>query len=282
MFLPASLLGVIFALTSACVWGGADFSGGFATRRSNQFQVLALAALSGMLILAICAVLWRESFPGGQSIVLAMLGGLAGAVGLAALYRGLSMGYVASVAPTAAVIGAALPVLFSILFEGTPSTAHLAGFALALLGIWLVSRPSTGDTAISRQGFLLACLAGLGFGGFFILIGQVEPGKIFVPLIVARAVEFCTAVLLIRFNRLSFPSLASNPFGLLAGMLDAGGNVFYLLARQFVRLDVAAVLSSMYPVTTILLAGLVLKEKVTRSQGIGILICLLAIALIVI
>jgi drug/metabolite transporter (DMT)-like permease len=282
MFLPASFLGVFFALTSAGVWGGADFSGGFATRRSNQFQVLALAALSGILVLAVCAVVWRESFPGRQSLVLAGLGGLAGALGLAALYRALSMGYVASVAPTAAVIGAALPVLFGIVVDGFPSVGRLAGFALAFLGIWLVSRPSDSQAGVSRQGLLLACLAGIGFGGFFILLGEVEPGKVFTPLILARCVEFIIAVLLIRLNRLSFPSLRTNPYGLLAGALDAGGNVFYLLARQYIRLDAAAVLSSMYPITTILLAGLVLKEKVSRSQGMGVLVCLLSIVLIMI
>ncbi len=235
-----------------------------------------------MLILAVCALLWRETFPAWRSLIYAMLAGLAGAVGLAALYRGLSIGNAASVAPTAAVIGAALPVAFGIFMEGLPSAARLMGFALAFLGIWLVSRSDTTERLVSRQGFLLACLAGIGFGCFFILIAQVEPGKILTPLIVARSVEFCTAILLIRVNRLSFPSLTSNPVALLAGVLDAGGNVFYLLAKQFIRLDVAAVLSSMYPASTILLASLVLKEKVSRNQGIGVLVCLAAISLIII
>jgi drug/metabolite transporter (DMT)-like permease len=276
------LLGILFALTSSFVWGAADFSGGFATRRSNQFQVLALSALSGMVILAVCALLWREGFPGYHSLIWAILGGMAGAVGLAALYRGLSIGEAASVAPTAAVIGAALPVAFGIFSEGFPSAARLAGFILAFIGIWLVSRSAATESALSRQGFLLACLAGVGFGGFFILLGQVEPGKILTPLVVARGVEFITAILLIRVNRLSFPSLTSNPVALLAGVLDAGGNVFYLLAKQFIRLDVAAVLSSMYPASTILLASLVLKERVSRNQGAGVLVCLAAIALIII
>jgi len=276
------LLGIVFALTSSFIWGGADFSGGFATRRSNQFQVLALAALSGMLILAVGAVLWRETFPAWRSTIWAMLAGVAGALGLAALYRALSIGYAASVAPTAAVIGAALPVAFGIFVEGIPSAARLAGFALAFLGIWLVSRSTDTENVVSRQGFLLACLAGIGFGGFFILIAQVEPGKILTPLIAARAVEFCAALLLIRVNRLSFPALTSNPVALLAGVLDAGGNVFYLLAKQFIRLDVAAVLSSMYPATTILLASIIFKERVSRNQGIGVLVCLAAIALIMI
>ena len=87
---------------------------------------------------------------------------------------------------------------------------------------------------------------------------------------------------LIRVNRLPLPSRTSNPIALLAGVLDAGGNVFYLLAKQYIRLDVAAVLSSMYPATTILLASIIFKERVSRNQGIGVLVCLAAIALIMI
>ena len=101
---------------------------------------------------------------------------------------------------------------------------------------------------------MLACLAGVGFGGFFILLGQVEPGKVFTPLLIARVVALCVALLMLLIYRMSLPRLTSNPMALLAGVLDVGGNVFYLLAKQFVRLDVAAVLASLYPVTTVILA----------------------------
>jgi drug/metabolite transporter (DMT)-like permease len=282
MIAPASLLGVLFALASAVVWGGGDFTGGLATRRSSQFHVLALASVSGMGVLLACVLVWRESFPSWPSILWSALAGASGAVGIAALYHALSMGHAATVAPTAAVISAAMPVGFSAVMEGLPPTARLGGFALAFAGIWLVTGSmSTGDK-VSRQGFLLACLAGIGFGGFFILLGQVEHGKVFTPLLIARWVAFCVGLLMVRVNRLPFPSLVSNPTALLAGVLDAGGNIFYLLARQFVRLDVAAVLASLYPVSTVLLARIILQENISRSQWAGVMACLLAIVLITI
>jgi drug/metabolite transporter (DMT)-like permease len=279
---PANILGILFALSSAVVWGSGDFAGGYATRRSSQFQVLATAALSGLVIIILAAIVWRESFPSVRGIAWAMLGGLSGALGISAFYRALSMGHTASIAPTTAVIGAALPVVFSVFSTGLPAPTTLAGFFLAFSGIWLVSAESGSEERVSSQGLFLACLAGIGFGGFLIFLGQVEPGKIFTPLVIARSLTLCTGLILIRLRRLPFLPLASNPAALLAGVLDAGGNLFYILAKQYTRLDIAAVLASFYPASTVLLASVLLKEKVSRRQGIGVLVCLAAIGLITI
>ena len=280
MFLSANLLGIFLALTSALVWGSGDFSGGLATRRNHQFHVLALSTLSGIVVLLVFAGLWREALPSLRSDIYAMLAGVCGALGIAALYRALSLGNTAIVAPTAAVIGAALPVGFGILTAGMPAAPRLVGFVLAFLGIWLVSQSSTPRKVVLQRGFALACLAGISFGGFFILIAQVEAGKVFTPLVVSRCMEFATALVLLRLYRMPMPALNSNPTALLAGALDVGGNIFYLLAKQYTRLEVAAVLASLYPVTTVLLANLVLKEKVLPSQWLGVGVCLAAIALI--
>jgi drug/metabolite transporter (DMT)-like permease len=280
MFLPANILGIVFALTSALVWGSGDFSGGFATRKTSQYQVLALSALSGIGILVLGALVLREPLPSLRGAIWAMLAGAVGAVGIAALYKALSMGHAASVAPTTGVIGAVFPVVFSMITQGMPGTTRLAGFILAFLGIWLVSGSAAAGSRVSRQGFLLACLAGAGFGGFFIMLAQVEPGKLFTPLILSRSMTFATALILLWANRQPFPALNVNPIALLAGVLDAGGNIFYMLARQFTRLDVAAVLSSLYPAATVLLASLLLKERISRGQWAGVVICLAAIALI--
>jgi drug/metabolite transporter (DMT)-like permease len=274
-----NLLGILFALTTAFVWGGGDFSGGLATRRHSQFQVLALSALSGIVLLVTSVVLWGESLPTLRGVLLAAIAGVSGATGVAALYRGLSFGKAASVAPTAAVVSAVLPVLFSMFTEGLPGAMRLAGFLLAFLGIWLVSRSSAAGDPV-RQGILLACLAGVGFGGFFILIAQAEPGKVFTLLVVARLVSLGIALLMLRVRRLPLPSPGSNPIALLAGVLDAGGNVFYLLAKQFARLDVVVVLSSLCPAVTVLLARMVLKQDVSRAQWMGVGLCLIAVALI--
>jgi drug/metabolite transporter (DMT)-like permease len=279
--LSADGLGILFALTSALVWGSGDFSGGLAARRSNQFQVLALSALSGILMLLALAVVRHESLPSLSSILWAILAGASGAVGIATLYRALSLGNAATVAPAAGVVGAALPVVFGTFTAGLPGMTRLTGFILALLGIRLVSKSSTTDS-VSRQALSSALLAGGGFGGFFILIAQVEPGVVFTPLIVARCALLGVAVLMLLARGTPLPSLISNPTALVAGMLDAGGNVFYLVAKHFTRLDVVVVLASLYPAATMLLARIVLKEKISRAQWLGAAVCLTAIGFIVI
>ncbi len=280
MLPPVNILGILLAITSALIWGGADFTGGYATRRGGSYPVLAISALSGLVVLIVAALAWQEAFPSLRGSLWAMLSGVAGALGLAALYRALAMGHAASVAPTAAVIGAALPVVFSALTHGLPGASQMAGFSLALAGIWLVSSTPGGAGRVARQELLLACLAGIGFGGFFIFIGQVEPGKIFTPLILARSLTLCTGLVLIRLNRLPLPSLRTQWPALLAGVLDAGGNLFFILARQFTRLDIAVVLSSLYPASTVMLASMLLKEKISPGQWVGVLACLAAIGLI--
>ena len=280
MILPANLLGILSAIASALVWGSGDFSGGFASRRSHPLQVLTLSALSGILVLLAGALLLGEALPALPSILWALAAGAVGTIGVASLYRALAVENAASVAPAAAVVGAALPVGFGMLTQGLPDTLQLAGFGLALLGIGLVSRSPGAAGGVSRRGLGLALLAGLGFAGFFILIARVQPGLVFMPLVFSRSMTFFTALLLLRFSRVALPSLKSNPPALLAGVLDAGGNIFFLLAKQYTRLDVAVILSSLYPAVTVLLAVLLLRQKISRAQGLGVLVCLLAIGLI--
>ena len=213
-----------------------------------------------------------------------MLAGVSGAVGIAMLYRGLSTGHAASVAPTAGVISAALPVIYGAVAHGLPGAARLVGFGLALGGIWLVSAGAraAGGPAGRRfpLEFWLACAAGVGFGLFFIFLGLVETNVVFTPLILTRSLTLLTGLVMMRFYRLPLPPLAGNPPALLAGLLDAGGNLLYIIANQYTRLDIAAVLASLYPAATVLLSALVLKEKVSLRQGVGVATCLAAIVLI--
>jgi drug/metabolite transporter (DMT)-like permease len=201
------------------------------------------------------------------------------------------------VAPVSSVIGAALPVLFSVLIEGLPGALTVAGFGLALLGIWLVA--GVGGAAGGRAGLGLAVLAGCGFGVLFILLDRVSEGAVFWPLAAARCGSFLLVMLIIfvRWNYQNreprtenrhtahgswFAVLGSSALipVLLAGALDVAGNVFFVLATQSGRLDIAAILSSMYPASTVLLAALLLGERVTRPQLAGIGAVLAAIMLI--
>ena len=269
--------GILLALLSAIVWGTGDFVGGAAARRSHQFQVLALSALSGVVLLATFALV-RESMPPASSLAWATVAGLATAVGIASLYQGLAMGGAAIVAPVAAVVTATIPALFAAFTIGLPDASQFLGFMAAFVGIWLVTRAPAG-APISGRSLQLALLAGAGFGLFLILISQIDGQFVFAPLAVARTVTLTVALVLIWLRRIPFPSPVSNHLALLAGMLDAGGNVFFVLAEQHTRLDVAAVLSSLYPVTTVALARIVWRERVTPSQWAGIVVCLIAVAL---
>ena len=207
------------------------------------------------------------------------LGGVAGAVGIAALYRGLALGSAATVAPTAAVITAVFPVIVGAMTGGLPSVWQGAGFLVAMAGIWLVAGSGSGAEQ-SGSALRLAVVAGLGFGGFLVLVARVQADTVFLPLAVARSVTFITALAILRARGVVLPAPGAHPVALLAGALDTGGNVLFLLARQHTRVDIASVLSSFYPVATVALARLLLGEPVTRTQWIGAAACLIAVGLI--
>ena len=281
--MPPDLATVALGLASAVSWGAGDFSGGIASKRSPLFGVLTVGQAAGGLIVASLAVATGEPAPPALTLAWAVAAGATGAVGLAALYRALAVGRMGIVAPVSAVLSAAIPVVVGALGEGVPPWAKLAGFALALAGIWLVAGAGAGAPGAGegRAGLGLAVVAGLGFGGFLVLMDRGAQGGTFWPLAAARATSFVLAlVAALALRRPWAPARGALPVVLLSGALDAGGNAFFVLASQAGRLDVAAVLSSMYPASTVALAALVLHERVSRRQGAGIAAVLGAIALI--
>jgi len=273
------LAAVVFGLASALSWGAGDFSGGLATKRAPVFGVLAIGQAAGLLLLIVLALVWGESLPSVIYLGWGLAAGLAGSVGLASLYRALAVGQMGMVAPLSAVLTAALPALFGVLTEGMPGALTLVGFGLALLGIWLIA--GTGASVGARDGLGLALLSGCGFGMFFILVHRAGESAIFWPLAAAR-IGSLGLVLPIALGRRQF--LRPDPRllvpVLLSGVLDVAGNVFFVLAGQAGRLDVAAILASLYPASTVLLAALLLGERVMRVQVVGIVAAVAAIALI--
>jgi len=278
--IPAPLLGLLFGITSALIWGGGDFAGGLASRRYSPFQVLALVSLTGLALFLLLAGFTQSGIPPASDWAWAAGAGVSGAIGIAALYRGLSLRTAAIVAPTAAVVGTTLPVLAGLLLEGFPGLLPLAGFLLGGGGIWLVTSALGRQDPEARHSLGLAVLAGLLFGGFFVLIARVEHDNIFAPLAIAKGVAVLAAIFILRAKRLPVPTPRVVPLALLAGLFDAGGNVFYLLSARYSRLDVAAVLSAMAPAVTVLLSALVLSERVDRRQWAGVGLCVLAIVLL--
>ena len=270
---------IIFGLAASLCWGSGDFSGGLASRRASASSVVIAAYAVGFVLLVALALLWREAFPSPIDIVWGGLAGLAGAIGLISFYSALALGPMGIAAPISAVLTAALPVLFNAFTQGLPAPVQLGGFVLALLAIGLISRP---EPAKGRpQGIGLALLAGCGFGCFFILITRVNHDATFWPLAVARFTSVLFLLIVVRIRQQQMlPRSTVAPLIVFAGVLDAIGNAFFVLAAHAGRLDVAAVLSSLYPAATVLLAAIILRERVTRIQAIGILLALAAVPLI--
>jgi drug/metabolite transporter (DMT)-like permease len=273
-----NLASIGWGLVSAATWGAGDFSGGLASRRTNAFGVVVISQAVGLLLMLALAFALGEPMPGADSLGWGAASGLAGGIGITALYKALAMGQMGVAAPITAVLAAALPVLFAAITQGLPGVAQMVGFGLALAGIWFLSRS---EASVGRpQGLGWALFAGLGIGGFLILISQVGSTGPFWPLAAARVASLLLILIVVAFSRAFKPVRGTWGLMLLAGVFDIGGNLFFLLAAQAGRLDIAAVVSSLYPASTVLLAWLLLKERMTRIRVVGVIFVLVAIVLI--
>lgn len=272
-------LAVIFGLLSALSWGTGDFCGGVATQRSPGYSVVMVAEFVGAVLLIGLALITREPWPNSQSLLIALIAGLAGVVGLGALYQGLAIGKMGVVAPLSAIVGGAVPIIVALFIEGWPSVTQIAGFGLALVAVWLLA--GTGEFKANRREIMLALIAGLGFGFYFVLIAQASTEYVFWPLSIARTAAGIAFLLFILITRHPvLPSRDALGLSSLAGIADAGGNLFFAFAAQSGRLDVAAVVASLYPGMTVILARFVLHERLTKLQTIGIVTALIAVVLI--
>ncbi|HEY3992399.1 MAG TPA: EamA family transporter [Ktedonobacteraceae bacterium] len=285
--MSSALATILFGLAASLSWGSGDFCGGLASRRLNSTIVVICAYSTGFLLLIGLALIWREVFPSPLDIFWGILSGLVGGLGLILFYSALAVGRMGIIAPTSAILTAGLPVIFSIFTQGAPSLLQIGGFVAALLAVVLISSPEREKGR--PKGIWLALISGCCFGGFFILISRIGPHSTFWPLAVARlsSVVFLLLLTLFRRKNTSEHSQAEARLGrsvifliLGSGTLDALGNAFFVLAAHAGRLDVASVLSSLYPAATVLLAALLLRERVNRLQGLGILFALIAIPLI--
>ncbi len=274
-----TLTGAALSLGAAAVWGGGDFAGGIATKRANVFRVVAGAHACGLLLMLLLAWLTREPFPPSPSLQWGVIAGISGAFGIAALYKALAIGRMGIVAPVASVITGILPVLVGIRTEGMPDRLQLAGFALALVSIWLVARPA--GEIDSHRGLGLAVLAGVLFGLFLVAGKQAGHHGVFWPLVAARTASTLLMLTIVAFlPRDSRPLRAALAPILTSGLLDSAANAMFIAATRHGRLDVAAVLSSLYPASTVILARVLLKERLSATQNAGIVGALLSVALI--
>jgi drug/metabolite transporter (DMT)-like permease len=274
-------LAALFAVGSAIAWGAGDFSGGLASKRSSPISVTLVSNPLGLIMMTLLA-LWRGApGPSPHDVALGFAAGMCGAIGLLAFYRALSSGKMGVIAPVTAVVANVISMLFGAMTEGLPSVLQLIGFVLAIVGVYVISKPETG-TRVSFTDLLPMLIAGVAFGAFFILTANFSSGDVGWTLVVARLGTISMVLASAFWTRHRFKlEPKSLPLVFVAGSMDSLGNLLFALATQMGRLDVGSALSSLYPVTTVVLAMLVLRERLSRTQSIGAVIALVSIPLIV-
>lgn len=282
-------MAILLALFSAFAYGLSDFVGGLLSRRASAWPVATVGQLSAMICTVVVAMFVPGSAAGGD-LAWGLLAGLGTGMGTGFLYRGFASGRMSVVAPVSGVGAAVVPVLVGALAGERLSAMVWTGIALALPGIWLVSStteelPPEGappPRASLAEGVLDGILAGLGFGVLFAALGQVPESAGLWPLALAQVVALPAVVGLAVAVRA--PWVPREPvawWALVAGPLGATATTAFLLSTQRGYLTVAGVLASLYPASTVMLAALVLREKVHRAQGTGLALCALAIVLVV-
>ncbi|HUI70077.1 MAG TPA: DMT family transporter [Spirochaetia bacterium] len=276
-------MAIFFAGLSALMYGAADFCGGMATRKAHLAAVLASSQAIGLVVAVVASVAFgfRPAAPG--DLVWGIVSGVCGTAGIAALYSALATTEVAVASPLAAVTGAVIPVALGVLAGERPGVAAWVGIVLGVSAIVLLT---AGSSASHRQGAirraaLLGVLAGLGFGLFFFAISKTSRSSGLWPLVAARVatVSLVTVFLLLTRKpvRLSRGSL---PYVMLSGALDMGANIAFLLASRSGMLSISAAVAALYPGPTVILAWIVLRERVTAPRVIGLALALAGVALI--
>lgn len=281
------MLSIIFGLCAALGWGAGDFTGGLASRKTGAYRAVFYSEVIGIVFLFFILGVTSEPVPNLKVWLLSMVAGAVGTFGLILLYRAMTIGLMSVAAPVSALLAATLPVLVGIFKEGTPNTLTIFGFGFALFAIWMISQSNGGVTNILAHlaDLKLPLLAGIGFGSYFILMHEAtSTGATVWPMVASRSGGILLITTYMLITRVSWKVEDTSAWSLLTlnGLLDILGNIFFILAGQTGRLDVAAVLSSLFPGATVMLAWIFLKERLTRNQWIGIGSALIAIVLMTI
>jgi drug/metabolite transporter (DMT)-like permease len=263
------------------IWGGADYCGGRATRSAPALGITVASQIAGLVPLAVVVALLGGS-PRPADLAWGVGAGAAGLVGLVLLYRGLSTGAMAIVAPITAVTGALIPLVVGLLTQRTPSALALSGAFCAVLAIALVSlSPSSAPTGVSRATVIgLALASGAMFGAFFSLFAQTNADAGMWPLVGARGASVLIGLAALGATRGTLrPPRAVLGWVIVAGIGDVTANGLYLLASRQGLLSVLAPIAALYPVSTVLLALTVDKERVRVAQMAGLGLAAVALVL---
>lgn len=276
----ASTASAGLALLSAASWGGSDFVGGLAARRWPALLITASGQAVSLLVLIGLCVATHLAVPGGHALMLAAVAGFEASLALTLFYRALSMGAMGLTAALTGLTTALVPVVFSIFRYGLPGPVTAVGLAGGCAAIWLITHQPAASKGAPARALLLGALAGMFFGIQLILFKLAEPASMLWVLTMARAAGVTALLLVILLSR---PRVSGRGFwgpGIASGLLDTVGTLWYLAAAQFGRLDTAAVICSLYPAGTIVLAAVTLRERPTRRQMAGMALALGAVALL--
>ena len=281
----------LLAIGSAVLYGAADFTGGLTTRRAGTIPVVLVSQASGLILLALILPLLPPASPTRSDLLWGAAAGLTGGIGVALLYRALAIGTMALVAPTTAVCAVTIPVVVSVLLGERPVPLALAGIALGIVSIVLVSRqhttgePERSDPAATSRlprGVGTALASGVAIGFFFLSLAQTGSSAGMWPILVARLVSVTLfgAVAIAGQHSIRMPATVAG-LVIVAGAIDMLANALYLLAAWQGPLSIVVTLSSLYPASTVLLARVVLGERLNSWQITGVGCALAAIVLIV-
>jgi drug/metabolite transporter (DMT)-like permease len=307
----------VLALASAATYGAADFLGGLASRRASAIAIVVVSQCAGLIALLLMLPLLPASSPAASDWIWGAAAGVAGGAGVALLYRALAITSMAIAAPITAVCAVTVPVAVAIALGERPGTGPLAGIALALASIVLVSQQDTregassspvaqgfhplvaqgfhplvaqgfrplvaqGFSPVARAGVGTALASGVAIGLFFLAIARTRAEAGMWPLVAARGVSFVLFAMLAALTKRSLRMSASvTAIAVAGGILDMLANVLYLVASRYGPLSIVVTLSSLYPASTVLLARTVLGERLSALQVIGIICALVAVLLIV-
>jgi drug/metabolite transporter (DMT)-like permease len=279
---------LVLALLSALFYGTADFFGGLAARRSAALAATVLAQGAGLVLVAVALPFFPGEPPGRADTLWGIGAGLTGGLGVALLYYGLAVGRVSVVAPVTAVCAITIPVVVAMALGERPGLVPISGIALAILSVGLISRQgepegasSPGTIAKRDRSIAIALASGVAIGAFLVCLARAGTRSGLWPLLVARVastVALAAAARLARV-RLAVPR-AVLPLVLACGAIDVLANALYLIAAGNGPLGLVATLASLYPASTVLLARLVLGERLRPVQSLGLACAAVAIVMI--
>jgi drug/metabolite transporter (DMT)-like permease len=275
------------ALGAAVTWGGGDFSGGMGVKATGRslgaaLRVVLISHGAGLLVLLTIALLRGDRFPHGAALWWGIGAGMAGGSAVCLFYLALARGAMGASAAISGLLAAAIPAVVSAALDGAPGWRRLVGFCVAGAAIWLIAAGAEGE---AEGTVWLAVLAGAGFGIYFVALKFASLGGLVWPMATGRmgSLALCSvmlAVVTLRGGAAVRVPRAAVGWALGTALLDTSGNLLFMAATRAGRLEVASVLASLYPATTILLAAWALKEAPSGRQRVGMGLAVVAVGLI--